>query len=296
MMPVRGVLAAGVTPLRDDGSKIDGDAIGALYAFYAAVGLDGVLALGTTGEGILLDSAERKLVTRLAVEASDIPVLVHVGAQTTEESVSVAAYAAEAGAAGVAAIGPPYFAFDDAELLAHFLAIATACAPLPFYVYEFAARAGYAVPLSVIATLRDRASNFVGLKVSDQPWDRFAPYLLDGLDVFVGPEPLIAEGMRAGAVGVVSGLAGGLPEAVLDVAAHEWDVDASARAGALRSLVNEYPFQAALKSILSWRGLPLLDQVRRPLRGLETREAAELRQRLAAFDDRYVFEAETGVA
>ena len=82
MMPVRGVLAAGVTPLRDDGSKIDGDAIGALYAFYAAVGLDGVLALGTTGEGILLDSAERKLVTRLAVEASDIPVLVHVGAQT----------------------------------------------------------------------------------------------------------------------------------------------------------------------------------------------------------------------
>ena len=47
MSAVRGVLAAGVTPLREGGSKIDGDAVGPLYAFYAEVGLDGVLALGT---------------------------------------------------------------------------------------------------------------------------------------------------------------------------------------------------------------------------------------------------------
>ena len=37
-------------------------------------------------------------------------------------------------------IAPPYFPLDDAALLAHFAAAARACAPLPFYVYEFAAR------------------------------------------------------------------------------------------------------------------------------------------------------------
>ena len=112
----------------------------------------------------MLDVDERKLVTRLALEASTIPVFVHAGAQTTAQSVEVAGYAAELGAAGVAAIGPPYFAFDETELLAHFVAIADACAPLPFYIYEFAARAGYAIPLSVIAALRDRTSNLVGLR------------------------------------------------------------------------------------------------------------------------------------
>jgi dihydrodipicolinate synthase/N-acetylneuraminate lyase len=296
MTPVRGVLAAAVTPLRNGGMKIDGDAIGALYTFYAATGLDGVLALGTTGEGILLDTAERKLVTRLALDASEIPVLIHVGAQTTAESVSMAAYAAEVGAAGVAAIGPPYFPFDEAELLGHFLAIAAACAPVPFYVYEFAARSGYAVPVSVIATLRDKATNLVGLKVSDQPWAQFAPYLLDGLDVFVGPEPLIVEGVQAGAAGAVSGLAGGLPEAVVDVAARGWDVEACARAATLRRLINDYPFQAALKSILAWRGVPVRQEVRAPLRSLDSREAAELRHRLAAFDERYDFDADAAIA
>lgn len=295
MMPIRGVVAAAVTPLREGGTKVDGDGIGALYEFYAAAGLDGVLALGTTGEGILLEIDERKLVTRLALEVSEIPVLVHVGGQTTAPSVSVASYAAELGAAGVAAIAPPYFAFDEAELLEHFCAIANACAPVPFYVYEFAARSGYAVPLSVIATLRERATNFVGLKVSDQPWSLFSAYLVDGLDIFVGPEPLIAEGLEAGAVGVVSGLAAGLPEAVLEAAVHGGDVDACARAASLRSLVNEYPFQAALKAILAWRGVPIRSDVRAPLRTLEGREAIELRERLGALDERYVFEVESGL-
>ena len=94
-------------------------------------------------------------------------------------------------------IAPPYFPLDGDALLAHFAAAARACAPMPFYVYEFARASGYAVPLDVLERCASEAPNFVGLKVSDSPWDAFAPYLLEGLDVFVGPEALIAQGMRA---------------------------------------------------------------------------------------------------
>ena len=38
----------------------------------------------------------------------------------------------------VAVIAPPYFPLDEAALVEHFAAAAAACAPLPFYVYEFA--------------------------------------------------------------------------------------------------------------------------------------------------------------
>jgi dihydrodipicolinate synthase/N-acetylneuraminate lyase len=58
-------------------------------------------------------------------------------------------------------------------------------------------------------------------------------------------------------------------------------------------LVNEYPFQAAVKAILAWRGVPIHPYVRAPLRTLEGREAIDLRERLGALDERYVFEAES---
>ena len=114
-------------------------------------------------------------------------------------------------------IAPPYFQLDERALLAHFDAAAHACDPLPFYVYEFARASGYAVPPAVIERLRERAPNLVGLKVSDAPWDAFEPYLLEGLDVFVGPESLIAQGLEHGAVGAVSALASALPEKVVAV-------------------------------------------------------------------------------
>src|SRR5262249_57590993 len=111
---------------------------------------------------------------------------VQAGAQTTHATVALAEHAASLGADAVAVIAPPYFALDEDELLAHFEAAARACAPLPFYLYEFEARSGYAIPLPVIERLRERAPNVVGMKVSDSPWERLEPYLLDGLDVFVG--------------------------------------------------------------------------------------------------------------
>src|SRR5919199_429242 len=120
--------------------------------------------------------------------------------------------AVAAGGGGVAVMGPPYFPLDADELFGHFAAAARACAPTPFYVYEFAARSGYAVPVDVVERLREVAPNFRGLKVSDAPWERFMPYVIEGLDVFVGPEALIPQGMAAGAVGAVSALGSAFPE------------------------------------------------------------------------------------
>src|SRR6476646_9756572 len=57
---LRGALAASVTPLRDGGAAIDEDGFGPVADFLHAGGLDGLLALGTNGEGILLSIPERK--------------------------------------------------------------------------------------------------------------------------------------------------------------------------------------------------------------------------------------------
>ncbi|HZT45488.1 MAG TPA: dihydrodipicolinate synthase family protein [Gaiellaceae bacterium] len=274
---LRGAIAAAVTPLAAGGSVLDEDAFAPYVDFLAGHGLDGLLALGTTGEGVLFGLDERKRVAELYVTAAAgrLQVAVHCGAQSTADTVELAAHAAEAGADAVAVIAPPYFAFDAEELLAHFAAAAAACEPVPFYVYEFEARSGYAVPLAVLDELRQESSNFKGLKVSDTPWQRFEPYLLEGLDIFVGPEALIPQGVARGAVGAVSGLAASFPDAVAALV-REPTAEAGERVGALRASMQALPFHAATKVALGLRGVPVRGVVRPPLRGLHEAEVAEV--------------------
>jgi dihydrodipicolinate synthase/N-acetylneuraminate lyase len=270
---LRGALAASITPLRDGGAAIDEDGIGPVVDFLARGGLDGLLALGTNGEGILLTQPERRRVAELFVEAAAgrLQVAVHAGAQSTADTVELAAHAAESGADAVAVIAPPYFTLDDASLLEHFAAAAAACAPLPFYVYEFAITSGYAVPPDVVRRLRDRAPNLAGLKVSDRTWDELEGYLIEGLDVFVGFEALIARARAHGAVGAVSALASAFPEVVAAAVRGE-EVDAAG----LRAQVDRYPRHAALKHVLVRRGVSIREDVRPPLRALTADERVAL--------------------
>ncbi len=239
--------------------------------------MDGILALGTTGEGILLSEAERRraLELLLAAAAGGLAVAAHCGAQTTAETARLSAHAAEAGVDAVAVIAPPYFPLDEPALEEHFAAAAAACAPLPFYVYEFAARSGYAVPVAVIERLRQRAPNLRGLKVSDKPWEKVEPYLLDGLDIFIGAESLVARGLAAGAAGAVSGLAGIFPEVVAGLV-REPTPERSAEAERLRAELDRFPFQAAAKAVAARRGVPIRPDVRPPLRTLTPAELEEL--------------------
>jgi dihydrodipicolinate synthase/N-acetylneuraminate lyase len=256
---LRGNLAAAITPLREGGAALDEDAIAPYVEFLVAGDLDGVLVLGTTGEGVLLSIEERKRAAELFVAAAGgrFQVAVHCGAQTTAETVTLARHAAEIGADAVAVIGPPYYALDEEALYRHFAAAAEAADALPFYLYEFKARAGYSIPLSVIERLHGRVA---GLKVSNQPWEAVEPYLIDGLDVFIGAESLVARALERGAAGSVSGVAAAFPDGGAEK----------------RAVLERFPFQSALKVVLGWRGLPVREDVRAPLRTLSAEERAEL--------------------
>jgi len=274
---LHGAIAAAVTPLTEGGGALDEDAFGPLVEFLVGNGIDGLLACGTTGEGILLSLDERRSAVErfLAARPGGFQVAVHAGAQTTSDTVALSTHARASGADAVAVIAPPYFPLDEDELLAHFRAAADACAPLPFYVYEFVGRSGYAIPVPVVRRLQELAPNLAGLKVSDTPFDAVEPYLLEGLDLFVGSEPLVLQGLERGAAGAVSGLATAWPE-VVSALVHDWDPIAHARVSELRDRLAGVPFHAALKTVLGARGIPVRPDVRAPLRALTAEERASV--------------------
>jgi dihydrodipicolinate synthase/N-acetylneuraminate lyase len=272
--PLHGTVVAAVTPMTDAGEALDLTAIDPLLRFYARAGAAGVLVAGTTGEGLLLAVDERTaLVESVVAQAGDHAVAVHAGALTTRDAIRLASHARDIGASAVAACAPPYFAYDAQELLAHFTAVAAACEPLPFYVYEIRARVGYSIPSAVVGELGRRAENLVGMKVSNPELDEVRAYLHPRIDVLVGAEALITDAMAEGAVGAVSGLAAALPRAVAEVVAGR---GSAAELGTLRRTLSGYPFQSALKVALAEQGVPISPDVRRPFRPLDEQERDEL--------------------
>jgi dihydrodipicolinate synthase/N-acetylneuraminate lyase len=270
---LHGAIAAAVTPLTDGGREVGVEGIPPLVSFLAHGGVDGALVCGTTGEGVLLSVEERRRVAEAFLRArpEGFQVAVHAGAQSTHDTVALAAHAQSAGADAVAVIAPPYFPLGPLELFDHFRSAADACDPLPFYVYEFAGRSGYAIPVDVIERLHREQGNVVGMKVSDTPFDAVEPYLIEGMDVFVGSEPLVRAGMERGAVGAVSGLATAWPE-VVSALVHQHSPEAHLRVTELRERLAGIPFHAALKQVLADRGVLMHTDVRPPLRGLTLEE------------------------
>jgi len=272
---LRGAIAAALTPLRD--GRLDEGAVAPYLEFLAAGGLDGALAMGTTGEGMLFDLEERKRIANAFVAARGrLQIAVHAGMQATATTVALAEHAASIGAQAVAVIPPPYFPLDDDALFAHLRAAADACAPTPFYVYEFERTAGYAVSRAVLDRLRDACPNIAGMKVSDTPWEAFERYLDVGLDVFVGPEGFIGRGTERGAVGAVSALGSAFPEQVARAVRERSDA-----LSALREVVERFPRHAALKRVVARRGVPIQPEVCAPLRGLTGDEARALDEAVA---------------
>ena len=279
----RPLITAAITPLTDDGAALDIDAIPPYVAFLESHGADGVFACGTTGEGVLLSLDERRRAAAAFRDALSGILIVHAGAQTTADTVALGAHAVEIGADAVAVIPPPYFALDADALTAHFVAAAAACAPLPFYCYAFTARSGYPLPVEVIRRIADAAPNLAGLKVSESPFEKVAPYLGLGLPVLIGNEPLIADGLAHGAIGSVSGMSAAFPDVVRE-ALDAGDEPAMKRLMRLRgSMEASGQFIAAAKHVLGMRGIPVTTGMRAPLRTLSTEEAANLEAAVATF-------------
>ena len=135
----QGVLTALVTPF--SGGKVDTEALGKLVDWQIAEGVDGLVAVGTTGESPVLSDDEHVVVVRTVVEAAGgrVPVVGGAGSNSTAHAVHLAKACQRAGADAVLAVTPYYNKPTQAGLEAHFGAIAEAT-DLPVVLYNVPGR------------------------------------------------------------------------------------------------------------------------------------------------------------
>ena len=201
---ISGVLPALLTPFGADGS-VNVDMIRRLVALHLDQGCHGFFACGSTGEGLLLSREERKLVVQTVIEevAGQVPVVVHVGAMSTKESVDLSKDAKRLGAAAVSSIPPIYYPVGLDGIIGHLRAIATA-SDLPTYYYHIPLISCVLLTLDDFLEMVDKVDGLVGLKFTYP--DLFLLWcILDAvgskISVLNGTDEQLFQALLTGAVG-----------------------------------------------------------------------------------------------
>lgn len=121
---MNGIFAALLTPVDAQGN-LDKKALKDLIALEIEHGVEGLYCCGSSGEGLLLESHERKeLVEITAAEvAGKIPFIVHTGALSTSSVIDLSVHAQEFGAYAVSLIPPIYYSYTQREVESHYKAV-----------------------------------------------------------------------------------------------------------------------------------------------------------------------------
>lgn len=261
-----GVLPAMATPLHEDGYTVNVEAIKPLVDLLIGAGVNGLFVGGTTGEGILLAPAERRRLheSALAAAGGRVPVILHVGANTTREATALAEHAQLVGPAAIAAVTPTYYGMHDDALLAYYHAVAAAAPEMPLLAYDLPHMAVNGVSPQLMQRLVETTPSLAGLKTS-RPDAQMVRQLLDAtpptLIVFAGNERIALGSLALGAGGLISGLATAVPEpfVALTRAFAQGDLDAArAQQRRINDLLDLMPAGArigAIKAILQQRGI-----------------------------------------
>lgn len=207
----RGIIPPVITPLTAEG-EVDTATLASVVEHLVREGVDGVFALGSTGEVAYLDDAQRETVVQTVVTAVAGRVPVLVGAiDTTARRVAHAARRAEQlGADAIVATAPIYAINDLAEIEQHFRAIAAAT-PLPLFAYDIPVRVQAKLPADLLVRL-GAAGVLAGVKDSSGDDVGFRRLVAANaaagspLALFTGHEVVVDGMLLLGADGVVPGL------------------------------------------------------------------------------------------
>ena len=291
-MPFEGTHTAIVTPFKDD--RIDAEAYARLIDRQIEGGVNGVVAVGTTGESATLDHEEHIRAIGLAVEAARgrCQIIAGTGSNCTKEAIAMTREAEGVKADAALLVAPYYNKPSQEGLYRHFRAIADATG-LPVILYSVPGRCGIEIGVETTRRLAADCANVVAIKEAGGSVDRISQ-LRDALPgdftILSGDDALVLPSLAAGATGVISVTSNVVPAAV----ARMVKAFAAGNATEARELHARYyplhkdlfiePNPVPAKTALAWMLDWMRPDVRLPLCEMSEGNARQLRQTLTTLD------------
>jgi 4-hydroxy-tetrahydrodipicolinate synthase len=208
---IEGCLTAIVTPFKD--GKVDFDGLAKLVDWQIANGVDGIVAVGTTGESATLDVDEHVAVIAATVKAARgrVPVVAGAGGNATSEALALTEASEKAGADALLHVTPYYNRPSQEGLYRHFEAVAKST-KLPIILYNVPTRTACDLLTETVVRLAS-IDNIIGIKDATGNLVRGSELVAkvgDKITILSGDDgtsfPLYACGAR-GVISVVSNVA-----------------------------------------------------------------------------------------
>lgn len=203
-MELSGIFAPIPTPFR--GGELDLTAHRRNLALWGATRLAGLVVLGSNGEYVFLDRAEKE---RLIVETcASAPagklIIGGTGCESTRETISLTRFAAGAGAAAALVITPHYYKASMTEsALERFYRDVAEASPIPIILYNMPGNTGLNMAAGLVGRLSQHP-NIVGIKDSGGNIVQIAEIIAAvsaGFAVFAGSGSFLYPSLCLGAVG-----------------------------------------------------------------------------------------------
>jgi 4-hydroxy-tetrahydrodipicolinate synthase len=178
-------------------------------------GCQGIVPLGSLGEGATLSFDEKVQILRTCVSAVNgrAPIVASISALSTSEAVALAKAAADAGCDALMVLPPYLYLGDWREMKAHVGAVIEAT-PLPCMLYNNPIAYGTDFLPEQILELAEEQENLEAVKESSADARRVSSIralLGNRIEVCIGVDDAIVEGVGVGATGWIAGLANALP-------------------------------------------------------------------------------------
>ncbi|MFD0868347.1 MULTISPECIES: dihydrodipicolinate synthase family protein [Paenibacillus] len=283
----------------DEAGNVDLARVKKLARYYVTTGIRGLYVGGSSGEGILQSVAERRQVVEAVMEEvkGELTVIVHVGANSTRDSVELCKHAEQCGADAVSAIPAIYYRLSEKAVEAHWQQMIDSTS-LPFIIYNIPQTTGFKLTMNLLRRMAEQ-DKVIGVKMSGESTFELQQFKAAGGEhflVFNGPDEQFLAGRIMGADGGIGGTYGVMPELFCTLNRY-YEANQIEAARVLQNQINEiikkllsYPsLYGACKYILSLRGietgqprLPLL-----PVTSEHHASLAELNEKIEQLTARY---------
>lgn len=220
-MDLSGIFPALTTPFGADGS-VSLPGVKHNIQRYNQTGLAGYVAIGSTGESVLLTSAEVEGVLATVKEsaAKGKILIAGTGAESTAETIVRTKRAAALGY-DVALVKTPYYykpSYKPEVLIKHYRHVADE-SPIPLLLYSVPQFTGVALEPPEVAVLAEHP-NIIGIKESSGNVQRIAEIIAGvpaSFQVLVGSASTVYPSLAIGARGAILALASALPEKCVEL-------------------------------------------------------------------------------
>ena len=217
MLKLQGTITAMATPF-DANGDVDYGALRAFVDWQCENGVEGICAVGTSGESPTLTHEEHHKVVEKTIEfaAGRVKIIAGTGANSTSEAISLTRAAIAVGGADASLQVTPYYNKPNAEgIYRHFATIADL--GLPVVLYNVPGRSGKEIPLDVVARLA-KHPNVVAIKEAAGSVDRVSAIkdLCPDFTVLSGDDSLVLPMVSVGAEGVISVASNVIPREMSD--------------------------------------------------------------------------------